>query len=202
MQLAHRGEPFVLSLENSNQSMDWIAEAEQRLAEDMLCAFNGMFLCGTYHVVFVQSEPLSEHHPKSTSLPHESHRVRIHVVLGDFSRCHFGRILVWDEHERLGKHARLPVDAFARSGRRVAGGAPPVDHGAGNRYKQRRRLTPCTIFSATYACKTRHIDVPGIGWQSKDWTSCFVGGIFAISSLTPSEPVYGVPFQVNADPAR
>lgn len=94
-----------------------------------------MFPRGTYHVVFVQSAPLPEYHPKSTSLPHESHRVRVHIVLGDFSRRHFGRILVWDEHERLGKHARLPVDAFAGGGRRVACGAPPVDHGARDRHK-------------------------------------------------------------------
>ena len=44
--------------------------------------------------------------------------------------------------------------------------------------------------------------MPGIGWQSKDCTSCFVAGILTTSSCSPSVPWKGFPFHVKEELGR
>jgi hypothetical protein len=53
-----------------------------------------------------------------------------------------------------------------------------------------------------HAFVTKQIDGPGMGWQSNDWISCFVGGMFSTRDTTPSVPWNGLPFQVRAEVGR
>ena len=45
-------------------------------------------------------------------------------------------------------------------------------------------------------------DTPGMGWQSKDCTSCLLLGMSCRSFCTPSTPWTGFPFQTRDEDSR
>ena len=138
-------------------------------------------------------------------LTHEAHRVGNNVVFGHFTNFG-GRSVIRDKHKRLAEYSWMTLYVFLVSRGRVGSRSTAMCDISGNSDQERRGLTPCLESKRSYRGRTLMrsmcVNPPGIGWQSKDCTSCCVFGIFDMRSRTPCEPSCGFPFQLTAELGR